>query len=82
MGLDWKPIINTVRKEAEQLGHKIGRFDRAKTGIFGGSHRMVACETCCGCMWVAHTARGKFRCGGRLLMYRCGTQEAQGFKSK
>ena len=37
MGLDWKPIINTVRKEAEQLGHKIGRFDRAKTGIFGGA---------------------------------------------
>jgi hypothetical protein len=88
MKLDWKPIIKTATKAAEDLGHKLGPIDRAKHGIFGGNAlRMMRCETCCGCGWVAwiegggaHTDSQGFGCGGRILKYRCGTPEAQGFK--
>jgi hypothetical protein len=84
MGLNWKPIIKTAKKAAEDLGHKLGPFGRAKQGIFvGNAVRMVSCETChYGCGWVMHTDRRGFSAGGRILKYRCGTPEAQGFKGR
>ena len=79
MKLDWKPIIKTATKAAEELGHKLRPFGR-DTGR-GPAFRMVSCEKCGGCAWVQYTNIRGFTAGGRILKYRCGTPEAQGFKS-
>ena len=85
MGLNWKPIIKTATKAAEDLGHKLGPFTSTQRHFSDNALRMVSCETCYGCAWVAwidggvkHTDSLGFRCGGRLLKYRCGTPEAAG----
>lgn len=42
--LNWKPIIKTATKAAEDLGHKLGRFGRTRQGI-GHARRIASCGT-------------------------------------
>ena len=76
--MDWKPIRDTCTKAAEANGHKLGTFGTRKTA--SGTVRMVSCETCYGCCWIAWTITRGFITGGRLLKYKCGTPEAAGVK--
>lgn len=80
--LDWKPISEQAVKWAEELGHKLGPFELHRDPRMSPSLlKMASCETCGGCCWILHDSKREFRCGGRLVKYRCGTPEAAGFKS-
>lgn len=79
MAINWSPIRKAATHAAKILGHSIS-FYRSRSTVLG-SLRMGTCETCGGCCWIAFTSNSaKFDAGGRILRYRCGTDEAMGFK--
>lgn len=71
--LNWKPIQKRATEAAEALGHKLEPFGKANRSV-----RSASCETCYGCCWVAHSPTRGYSAGGRILKYRCGTNEAMG----
>lgn len=73
--LNWKPIKKVCIEAAESLGHKLEAFKNFKNT---GWLKMASCKKCYGCCWIAHTPSRGFGAGGRLLIYRCGTPEAEG----
>jgi hypothetical protein len=75
--LNWNPIKAQAIQVAESLGHELSAFDSKRTG-FGNIVRMASCEICLGCCWMSYQVGGGFKAGGRLLKYRCGTEEAAG----
>lgn len=80
--LDWKPIATEAVKTAKGLGHTLSRFGGNMGHEQRNSFRMATCATCYGCCWISFQSTRGYRAGGRLLKYRCGTPEAQGFKSR
>lgn len=77
--LNWKPITALAIKAAEDLGHKLGEFELHRNRLGTAPQlRMASCEKCYGCCWIAWTPTRGFGAGGRLLAYRCGTNEAMG----
>ncbi len=77
--MNWRSIKSRCVSEAVNLGHKPGKFARPSNSPF---IRMMSCETCGGCCWVGWSLARGFGFGGRIVRYRCGTPEAQGFLSE
>lgn len=78
--LDWRKIRAFATAEAEKLGHKLEPWTNhtrphhpLKMAI-----KMAMCAICYGCCWMDFVSPRGYRCGGRLLKYKCGTHEAAG----
>jgi len=79
MRLTWGPIRKQAIEAAREMGHTVSSFTSRR---IHPAVRTGMCNTCYGWCWIAIKPSGEFVMGGRLLSYRCGTPEAQGFKAR
>jgi len=77
--LNWKQIIDQADAAAQALGHDLFAFESARNMPGSPARCKTAmCIDCGGCCWVSWIPSAGFRCGGRILRYKCGTPEAMG----